>query len=424
MDAVIAEVLGESALILIVSSLFSLLAQRVGQPRVVGQVFAGVLLGPVVLGHLPWHVVSHLFPARSLVAVSTLANIAIVLFMFVVGYELDVRALRGSRRAAPIIAGGSLLLPMGMGVGAALLFGRQFQAIGESHHGTRSFILFMGVVVSITALPVLAAIVRERGIAGTTSGMTATAAAAIMDVLAWLVLAAVLVGSAHAPGRPLAVTVALALAFTAAMLLVVRPVLGRLIRHRRAVLSNQLLVAFTLALGSAWVTATLGLHPVFGGFLAGLTMPSLEGGADAEVLRPMEEVAGLLLPLFFVVTGLSLDIGSFGTDAFVLLVIILAIAVTGKMIPGYFCSRVAGIPPRDSAAIAALISTRGLTELIALNIGLTDGIIGKQLFSILVIVALATTVATGPLLTLIKPAKLSIPAEHRIGALSKADRQD
>ncbi|HEY3956647.1 MAG TPA: hypothetical protein VGM53_25025 [Streptosporangiaceae bacterium] len=140
-----------------------------------------------------------------------------------------------------VIAGGSLLLPMGMGmgvgVGAALLFGRQFQAIGESHHGTRSFILFMGVVVSITALPVLAAIVRERGIAGTTSGMTATAAAAIMDVLAWLVLAAVLVGSAHAPGRPLAVTVALVLAFTAAMLLVVRPVLGRLIRHRRAVLS-------------------------------------------------------------------------------------------------------------------------------------------------------------------------------------------
>jgi Kef-type K+ transport system membrane component KefB len=190
------------------------------------------------------------------------------------------------------------------------------------------------------------------------------------------------------------------------------------------VLSNQLLVAFTLALGSAWVTATLGLHPVFGGFLAGLTMPSLEGGADAEVLRPMEEAASLLLPLFFVVTGLSLDIGSFGSDAFVLLAVILAIAVTGKIIPGYFCSRLAGIPPRDSAAIAALISTRGLTELIALNIGLTDGIIDRQLFSILVIVALATTVVTGPLLSLIKPSRLSVPVPRQVSEPSRADYLD
>jgi Kef-type K+ transport system membrane component KefB len=401
-DLIVADVIGEVALVLVVSSLLGGLAQRCGQPRVIGQILAGILLGPTLLGQLPGHLTSHLFPSATMAPMNVLASVAIVIFMFVVGYELDLRTLREHRRAVPMIAGGALLVPMALGAGAVFAFRSAFAALGEPHRPSRSFVLFMAVAVSVTALPVLAAIVRERGIAGTRAGVTATAAAGIMDVLAWLVLAAALIGTVHEPGRPLGLTVALAAGFVAAMLLLVRPALRWWIARRGSLLSSPLPVALALALGSAWVTATLGLHPVFGGFLAGLTMPSLTGGPDAEVLRPMEEVGSLLLPLFFVVTGLSLNIGSLHGEAFAMLALICGIAVVGKMGPGYAGSRLAGLPPRDSAAVAVLVNTRGLTELIVLNVGLSDGIIGRQLFSVLVLMALITTLATTPLLSLIR----------------------
>jgi Kef-type K+ transport system membrane component KefB len=412
-DVVIADVIGEVALVLVVSSLLGVISHRCGQPRVVGQILAGILLGPTLLGQLPGHLTSHLFPKATVVPMNALANVAIVIFMFVVGYEMDFRALRGHRKAAPMVAGGALLVPMALGVGAVFGFRPGFSSLGGPHHLTRSFVLFMAVVVSITALPVLAAIVRERGIAGTRAGVTAATAAGIMDVLAWLVLAAALVGAGHRSSRPLAVTVLLLVGFVAVMLLIVRPVLRWWISRRDSVLSSQLPIALALALGSAWVTATLGLHPVFGGFLAGLVMPSLDGAPDAEVLRPLEEVSGLLLPLFFVVTGLSLNIGSLGGEAFAMLALICAIAIVGKMGPGYVASRLAGLSPRDSAAVAALVNTRGLTELIALNVGLSDGIIDRKLFSVLVLMALITTLAAGPLLSLIKLSVPVTPAPHQ-----------
>jgi Kef-type K+ transport system membrane component KefB len=258
----------------------------------------------------------------------------------------------------------------------------------------------MAVALSITALPVLAAIVRERGMAGSTAGTTATIAAGIMDVVAWLVLAAILVGSVHKAGRPWPVTLVLIIGFAAIMLLGVRPALRWWLGRRRAVLASQLPVALALALGSAWVTASLGLHPVFGGFLAGLTMPSLDGAPDADVLRPMEQVGGLLLPLFFVVTGLSLNVGALRGSAFVLLGLLCVLASIGKLGPGYLASRVGGLARRDSAAVAVLVNTRGLTELIALNVGLSAGLIDQQLFSVLVLMALIMTALTAPLLTL------------------------
>jgi Kef-type K+ transport system membrane component KefB len=339
--------------------------------------------------------------------------------MFVVGYELDLRALGRRSRAIPLVAVGALVIPICLGSAAAEVFGRQFTALGEPHPG-RSFVLFMGVAVSITALPVLAAIVRERGIAGTVPGITAMSASGIMDVVAWLVLAAALVGTTHQAGRPWPVTLLLLVCFVAAMLLVVRPVLRWWIRQRPSGVPNQLAIAFVLALGSAWVTASLGLHPVFGGFLAGLTMPSAEGTPDAEVLRPMEEVANLLLPLFFVVTGLSLNIGALPGEAFVLLAVICAIAIFGKIGPGYAASRIGGLAPRESAGVAVLVNTRGLTELIALNVGLSAHIIDQRVFTVLVLMALITTLATSPLLSLVR-----LPAPHPVlpEALSPAQPQ-
>lgn len=416
MDVIIADVIGAVALVLVLSSILGTVAQRLGQPRVIGQILAGISLGPTLLGQLPGNLTDHLFPKTTLPTMNVLANIAVVIFMFVVGYELDLRSLRGTRRAVPMVAGAALLVPMTLAMGAVVVLRPGFESLGAPDHPSRSFLLFMGVALSITALPVLAAIVRERGIAGTAAGITAAAAAGIMDGLAWLVLAAALIGTVHEPSRPLIVTVGLIVAFVAAMLTIVRPALRWWIKRKRSVLSSQLPIALALALGSAWATTELGLHPVFGGFLAGLIMPSLDGTPDAEVLRPMEQVGDLLLPLFFVVTGLSLNIGSLGAEAFAMLAFICVIAIVGKVVPAYAASRVGGLTRRDAAVVATLVNTRGLTELIALNVGLTSGIISRDLFTVLVLMALITTLVTAPVLSRLRLSAPAVPEREQVPA--------
>jgi Kef-type K+ transport system membrane component KefB len=412
MNAIIADVIGDIVLVLVVAFLLGAVARRCRQPAVVGQILAGVLLGPSVLGHLPGHLTSRLFPHAALPSLTVLSQVAVVIFMFVVGYELDRRSLRGRHRAVALVAASALGVPMGLGVGAAFIFRSNLAALGERHI-SHSFVLFMGVAVSITALPVLAEIAREHGIAGTTAGVTAASAAGIMDVTAWLVLAAALVGTTQRSSRPWPVTLLLIICFVAFMLLAMRPALRWCISRRRFVLANQLPVALALALGSAWVTTSLGLHPVFGGFLAGLTMPSLDGIPDTEVLRPMEEIGGLLLPLFFVVTGLSLNIGALDRSALVFLAIVCAIASVGKLGPAYLASRAGGLGPRDSARVAALVNTRGLTELIALSLGLSAGLIDQRLFAVLVLMALIMTVLTTPLLSLVRTPAASPSVSER-----------
>ncbi len=417
MDILIAEVVGDVALVLVVASVMGAIARRCGQPAVIGQILAGILLGPSVLGRLPGHLTGRLFPHTALPALTVLSQVAVVIFMFAVGYELDRRALRRRHRAVWLVAGCALVVPMSLGAGAALILKPEFAALGE-HHMSRSLVLFMGVALSITALPVLAAIARERGIAGTVPGVVAASAAGIMDVTAWVVLAAALVGTSGRTGRPWPVTLALVVCFAAVMLLGVRPALRHWMNGRRFVVSNPLPLALVLALGSAWVTASLGLHPVFGGFLAGLTMPGPDGAPDAEVLRPMEEIGGILLPLFFVVTGLSVNVGALSGDALVLLVILCALAGAGKLGPGFAAARLGGLGRRDAATVAALVNARGLTELIALNVGLSAGLLDQRLFSVLVLMAVITTVVTPPLLALIRsPAR---PAPGGVAAQAQA----
>jgi Kef-type K+ transport system membrane component KefB len=414
MDTLTADLLGDVALVLIISTLLGALARRFGQPAVVGQILAGILLGPSLLGRLPGDLTSRLFPHAALPALTVISQVAIAIFMFVVGYELEGRFR--PRRSAPalLVAAGALLVPMGLGSGMALIFRSMFATLGQANF-SHSFVLFMGVATSITALPVLAAIMRERGIAWTTAGIAATTAAGVMDVAAWLVLAAALVGTTHKPGRPWPVTFLLLVGFAAIMLLAVRPAVGWWIRRPRAVLANQLPVALALALGSAWVTATLGLHSVFGGLLAGFTMPGKDGTPDPEVLRPMEEVGGMLLPLFFVVTGLSVNLGDLDGTAFTLLALLCVAASAGKVGPAYAASRLGGLGPREAATVAVLVNTRGLTELIALNVGLSAGLISQQVFSVLVLMALITTFMTAPLLALIRlPATVCAPEEQSI----------
>jgi Kef-type K+ transport system membrane component KefB len=403
-------VIGDIALVILIASSLSVLARRCGQPAVIGQILTGVLLGPSLLGRLPGHLTARLFPHAALSSLTSLAQVAVVIFMFTVGYELDFAAIRERGRAVPLVAAAALVVPMGLGIACVLLYRSGFAAIGEPHDG-HSFLLFMGVAVSITAMPVLASIVRERGLAGTTAGAVATAVAAAMDVAAWLVLAAALIGTRHSGRFSWLVTLLLTGCFVAVMLIAVRPGLTWWTSHSQSLLSDPRLIAFALAMVSAWLTATLGLQPVFGGFLAGLTMRGRNGVPDTDVVRSMEQAGNLLLPLFFVVTGLSLNIGDVHGDALILFALIFLIATAGKLGPGYAASRLAGLAPRQSATIAALVNTRGLTELIALNVGLQAGLINQRLFTVLVLMALLTTLMTGPLLSVIRPARVSLPAE-------------
>jgi Kef-type K+ transport system membrane component KefB len=411
----VAEVIGDIALVFVVATLLGAAARKCGQPAVIGQILTGVLLGPSLLGRLPGHLISHLFPGQALPYLSVLAQVAVAIFMFAVGYEIDFGSIRGYGRAVPLVALGALLVPMGIGTGGVLLLHSDFTAIGVTDQG-RSFVLFMAAALSITALPVLAEIVRDRGLAGTTAAVVATAAAGIMDVLAWLVLAAALIGTGHSGRFSLPVTAILVGCFAAVMLTVVRPAVSWWTQRRQFVLSSPVPVAFALTMASAWVTASLGLHPVFGAFLAGLTMRGGRRAPEAEVLRVMDQAGGLLLPLFFVVTGLSLNVGEVSGDALPLLAVVLVIAAAGKLGPGYAISRACGLTARDSATVAALVNTRGLTELIALNVGLADGIINQRLFTVLVLMALITTLATGPLLTAIRPVRAEQPVADEYAA--------
>jgi Kef-type K+ transport system membrane component KefB len=400
LDILTADVIGDVALVIAVSSLLGAVARRCGQPTVIGQILAGILLGPSLLGRLPGHLTSRLFTHAAIPYISVIAQLAVVIFMFTVGYEIDFRPLRGRGRAAPLVAAGALLVPLALGSGLAVTARHTFVSMGESHTG-RSFVLFMGVAISVTALPVLASIVRERGLAGTVAGTIATTAAGIMDVTAWLVLAVALIGTSAASKRPWPVTMLLLAGFVVFMLVVIRPALRWWIRRPATLLTSQIPLALVLAVAGAWVTASLGLHPVFGAFLAGLTMPGRDDAPDADVLRVMEQAGALLLPLFFVVTGLTMNIGALNGGYVVLLVVIVACAMLGKIGPAYGAARLSRLDRRQSATIAALVNTRGLTELIALNVGLSAGIIDQRLFTILVLMALITTIATGPLISAI-----------------------
>jgi len=404
MSMVATQVIGDIALVVVASSVLGLVARRCGQPTVIGQILTGLLFGPSLLGRLPWHLTARLFPHAVLSPLNALAQVAIVIFMFAVGYEVDLGALRGHGRTVPWVASAALLVPMGLGMACVLVFRSGFAAIGQPHQG-HSFVLFMGTAMSVTALPVLASLVRERELAGTMAGDIATAAAGIMDVLAWLVLAAALIGTGGATRLPWLVTLLLTAVFVTVMLLVVRPSLSWWLGRSRSILADPVPVAFALAMGSAWITASLGLQPVFGGFLAGLVMRPRHRAPDADVLRSMDRAGSLLLPLFFIVTGLSVSIGSVHGEALVLLALVFCVASGSKFGAAYTVSRACRLEPRQSATVAALVNTRGLTELIALNVGLQSGLIGQRLFTVLVLMAIATTLMTGPLLALIRPVR-------------------
>jgi Kef-type K+ transport system membrane component KefB len=378
------------------SHLTGILARRLSQPAVIGQLFAGIVLGPSLLGRLPGNPTADLFPREVLPFLTVVAQVALVLFLFSVGYELDFRLLRRRLRAVPIVAGCTFAVPMLLGVASALTLTSWYSAPDVPRS---AFVLFIAVAVSITAVPVLAGIIRERGLTRTVAGVVTMTSAGAVDGLGWLILAVALLQASVAGQRPWPVTLALLVGYLLAMLLVVRPALQEWFRRSTTSMRSKVPVVTAVAMASAWVTGAVGLHVILGAFLAGLVMPRGEDGEPhPELLQPVRETGGVLLPVFFAVSGLSTDIGALHGRDIGLFLVVCAIAVVGKLGAGLLAARAAGMPWHDSTVVGVLMNTRGLTELIALNVGLQAGIIDERLYTVFVLMALLTTAAAGPLL--------------------------
>ncbi|MFI2760786.1 cation:proton antiporter [Streptomyces echinatus] len=383
---------GLAAMVLL-ARLLGALARRLGQPAVIGEVLAGIALGPTLFhGALS----DTLLPADTRPLLSALAAIGVAVFMFIVGLEWDAALIRGSGAIAPTVSLSSILLPFGLGAVLGLYLMDDYGTDDRT-----AFLLFMGIAMSITAFPVLARILTDRNMARTPLGVVALACASIDDVLAWSLLAAVVAISGSA--GPDQWRILLAVPFLLAMLFLVRPALRRLVDRRPSLRLTPTVFAGIVAglLLSAAATEWLGLHYIFGAFLFGVVLP--RSGTD-RLRRDVHERLGhmsstLLLPVFFLVAGLKVDLSGLDANGLGDLGLILLVAVGGKFVGAFAAARLNRMPVRQSAALATLMNTRGLTELIVLNVGLQLGYLDQELYSLMVVMAVVTTAMAGPLLT-------------------------
>jgi Kef-type K+ transport system membrane component KefB len=389
--------------IILASRILGWIMSLINQPTVIGEIMAGIMLGPSLLGLYFPGATEFLFPAESLGNLQFLSQIGLILFMFIIGMELDIGILRQRAGAAVFISNASIVVPFVMGVGLSYFLFSSFTTRGNSF---LPFALFMGIAMSITAFPVLARIVQERGMTRTPLGMTAITCAAVNDITAWGILALVVaIANAGAIGGAL-LTILLSFAYVLLMLLVVRPLLSRIARKytvRETI--SKLVVAMVLStmLISAYITEVIGIHALFGAFMAGVIMPDNLRFKQimAEKLEDVSLV--LLLPLFFVYTGLRTEIGLINDpDLWLTALWVIAVAVTGKFAGSALAAKLTGQSWRDSLMIGALMNTRGLIELVALNIGYDIGVLSPEIFTILVLMALVTTFMTGPAMAFIQ----------------------
>jgi Kef-type K+ transport system membrane component KefB len=398
----IAHFTGASALILVAAHAGGWLARRLGQPYIVGQLSAGIALGPSLLGGVAPDVYAVLFPAEIGPALTGFSQFALVLFLFAVGYELDLKVLGDRARTSLIVALAAFVVPMAVGSGCALLFRDVLRDLGMPRDLSPAMVVFAGVALSITAVPVLTAIVRENGLSRSVPGVVAVSAAGVLDAVCWTVLAgALLDGDAGGGGLGWPWRAALAVGFVTVMACAARPVLRRLLWRTRLEPSLRLALLVGFALASAWVTHSLGLHVIFGALLAGVVVPREEGGTlDPDLLRPLHEAGSLLLPFFFVLSGQSVALNSMTGTGWAVLLAVTVLAVATKVGSGTAAARLGGLDRHDARTVGVLLSARGLTELIALNAGLEAGLLSPPLYTVLVFMALATTLLTQPLLVL------------------------
>ncbi len=403
----LATLLMQIAVVIVFARLIGLLFRRIGQPQVVGEMAAGIVLGPSVLGWLAPGVSASLFPAASLGALSALSQVGLIAFMFLVGMELDPKLMRGRGHTAILTSHVSIVVPFCLGTALALYL---YPRLSDDSVTFTNFALFVGTAMSITAFPVLARILAERHLIHHPVGAVALACAAVDDVTAWCILAAVVAAVRTGEGSlPLWLTLCGSALYVLLMIFVARPALQWLQRvyERRGRVSQDLLgFMLLLVLVSAWITEHLGIHALFGAFLVGAILPKDPAFVRAVTERIEDLVVVLLLPLFFAFSGLRTSIALVsGAEAWLMTGLIIFVAVAGKFGGSMLAARVGGMKWREAGAIGALMNTRGLMELVVLNLGLDIGVISPALFTMMVIMALVTTLMTKPLLELIYPAR-------------------
>jgi Kef-type K+ transport system membrane component KefB len=398
---VLLHVLLALATIIVVGRLLGTLFSRLGQPPVIGEVVAGILLGPSLLGYLSPEAMAFILPQEVMPHLGVLAQLGVILYMFLVGLDLNSELLHSRAHATVAISHASIVVPFLLGAALALWLYRSLAPEGVPF---TSFALFMGVAMAITAFPVLARILTDRGIEKTELGVMALTCAAVDDATAWCLLA-LAVGVAQAQVGGAVGVIAMALAFVAVMVFLIGPVAARWLRvHQGDTLPTHVTVGVLVALlASSLATEAIGIHAVFGAFLLGAVIPH-DSAVTRVFTRKLEDVVTiLLLPAFFAYTGMRTQIGLVATlEEWLICGVIIVVATAGKFGGTLAAARFTGLPWRTSAALGILMNTRGLMQLIVLNIGLDLGVISETLFAMLVVMALVTTVATTPVLKLLE----------------------
>ena len=378
------------------------LARKLGQSRVIGEIIGGIFLGPSVFGRIAPHASASLFPVASLGSFETISTIGLVLFLFLIGSELDYDHLRKQKATATLASGMSIFFPFVMAAVAAHSLRIRFAPEGI---GRVPFVLFLGISMSITAFPVLARILEERKMQSTPLGTTALMCAAVDDVCAWSLLAIALTLLPNAGhSTPLGWRLVWLAGYLAVMLGIIRPMGAWLVKRQSSItLSYEMLgVVIAIVLASAAATEAIGVHPLFGAFLAGVCFPRIPHWQQAVRTRLDMIVSILLLPLFFALTGMRtrLDLLS-GGRIWLWTSIVLFVAIAGKMGGAVLAARWTGQSWRNAAALGALLNTRGLVELVVLNIAYNAHVFSPTLFTMLVVMALVTTMITTPILNLL-----------------------
>lgn len=402
-----ATVLADVAVVLIAGAALLRLSKMSRQPAVIGEILAGIMLGPSLLGLLPGNLTTRIFPMDARPYLSAISQIGLLLFMFTLGWELDAKRIGGAKRTVATVTLGSMTLPFALGLGAAVLCYHQHDVVAGKHVGFSTFAVYLGITMSITAFPVLARILSDSGLVTTRVGTLALASAAVGDVVAWCLLA-VVVGLATASGpHGFLVTAGWAALYLAVMALIVRPLLKLAVLRMSGKAYNTYLAGLVAAgiFLSGYVTSGIGIHPIFGAFAFGVVMPRQpHRKLEAHMLRPFQDASKLLLPVYFIVTGLSVNIKGLHAEDYAELALLVGVACVGKIVGGTLPARRAGMTWREATGVGFLMNTRGLTELIILNVGLSLNVLDGRLFTIMVLMALITTAMAGPLLPYLVPA--------------------
>lgn len=389
-------------MILITSKLFGFVAKRLGQQSVIGEIIAGIFLGPSILGWLFPEYSLFVFPLNSLISLQFLSQIGLAFFMFVIGMELDLSKIKDKTQDAVIISHVSIVFPFFLGVCLTYFI---YQDLAPQNVKFVSFALFMGIAMSITAFPVLARILKERRLSRSPLGVLAITCAAADDVTAWCILAIVIAIVKAGNIVSALFTIALAVVYIVIMLKLIKPWLQKFSEKRiqgDKIDSNIVAISFFILLLSAYFTEIIGIHALFGSFIAGIIMP--DNIRFKEILSDkIEDVSTvLLLPIFFAFTGLRTQIGLLNESHLWLTCgIIILTAVVGKLGGSAFTAKIMKHSWKESLSLGVLMNTRGLMELIVLNIGYDLGILSPEIFAMLVLMALCTTFMTGPLLDFI-----------------------